>query len=406
MSLSSLNSAQILAWLAFLIGFGLPISTAFDNIAAGLLLLAWAVTGDWQQRWQRLCNNPASYAVGGLLLLAAVGMVWSLGSTKETLRYFEKYAALLLALCLFTVSFERSHRQLALRGFAGAALLTAIVSFGFKFGIVPASWFPQRLPSNPAIFKLHITHGFFVAIGAYFLMIEAMQSTDRRWRVGLVLAALLTAANVLVIEGRTGYLVLAVLLAYLFIQRFRWRGAAVSVVILAATVLVAQQFPESAAMRRMATGMEELKAWQRGDRVEETSSMGVRMQFATTSLGMIAARPFLGVGTGGFEAAYRAATPEGNVVSNNPHNQYLLTTAQFGMVGLLVLLTLFATLWHASARFEFHDRLLAQGVLLAYLVGNLFNSFLYDHSEARFFAWSIGLLFAGAVFRTRLARAL
>lgn len=400
----SANSARLLAWLAFLVGFGLPVSTAFDNIAAGLLLLTWALTGDWQQRWQRLRSNPASYAVGGLLLLAAVGTAWSLGSNKETLRYFEKYASLVLALCLFTVSFEPSHRKLALRGFASAALLTAIVSFGFKFGIVPASWFPERLPSNPAIFKLHITHGFFVAIGAYFLMIEAMQSTDRRWRLGLALAAVLTAANALVIEGRTGYLVLAVLLAYLFIQRFRWRGAVVSVALLAAAVLVAQQFPESAAMRRMATGMEEVKAWQRGDKINETSSMGVRMQFATTSLGLIAARPLLGVGTGGFETAYRAATPEGNVVSNNPHNQYLLTTVQFGVVGLIVLLALFATLWRTSTRFEFHDRLLARGVLLAYLVGNLFNSFLYDHSEARFFAWAIGLLFAGGVFRARPAR--
>jgi O-antigen ligase len=400
----SVNSARLLAWLAFLVGFGLPISTAFDNIAAGLLLLAWALTGDWQQRWQRLSSNPASYAVGGLLLLAAVGMAWSLGSTRETLRYFEKYAALLLALCLFSVSFERSHRQLALRGFASAALLTAIVSFAFKFGIVPASWFPERLPSNPAIFKLHITHGFFVAIGAYFLMIEAMQATDRRWRIGFALAALITAANTLAIEGRTGYLVLATLFAYLFIQRFRWRGAAVSAILLAAGIMVAQQFPESAAMRRMSTGIEEMKAWQSGEKIEASSSMGVRMQFATTSLGLIAARPFLGVGTGGFEVAYRAATPEGNVISNNPHNQYLLTTVQFGLVGLAVLLSLFVVLWGGSDRFAFTDRLLAHGVLLAYLVGNLFNSFLYDHSEARFFAWAIGLIFSGAVFREKTAK--
>ena len=156
---------RILVWLAFLVGFGLPISTAFDNIAAGALLLVWALTGDWRQRWQRLRNNPASYAVGSLLLLAAAGMAWSLGSPKETLRYFEKYAGLFLTLCLFTLPFDRSLRQTALRGFACAALVTAIVSFGFKFGIVPAAWFPERLPSNPVVFKLHITHGFFVAIG-------------------------------------------------------------------------------------------------------------------------------------------------------------------------------------------------------------------------------------------------
>ncbi|MFH1661016.1 MAG: O-antigen ligase family protein [Pseudomonadota bacterium] len=398
------NKVRILAWLAFLVGFGLPISTAFDNLAAGALLLGWAVTGNWKQRWQRLRSNPASYAVGCLLLLAAVGMAWSQGGPKENLRYFEKYAALFLTLCLFTLPFDRSLRQMALRGFACAAFVTAIVSFGFKFGIVPPSWFPQRLPSNPAVFKLHITHGFFVAIGGYFLMIEAMNSTDRRWRFGFGLAALLTAGNALVIEGRTGYVVLAALFAYLFIQRFRWRGAVVSVLLLATAVLVAQQFPDSAAMRRMATGVEELKAWQRGEKVEESSSMGVRMQFATTSLNLISAHPLLGVGTGGFEVAYRAVTPEGNVFTNNPHNQYLLTTVQLGLVGLVVLLALFIVLWRVSGHFDFTDRLLARGVLLAYLVGNLFNSFLYDHSEARFFAWAVGLIFCGTVFRAKAVK--
>lgn len=395
------RSLQILTWLAFLVGFGLPISTAMDNIAAGLFLVTWLATGDWRARWQRLRDNPATLALGALLALAALGTLWSIGSGKETLRYFEKYAALVLALCLFTVPFDRALRQTALRGFSCAVVFTALVSFGFKFGIVPANWFPERLPSNPSVFKLHITHGFFVAIGAYFLLIEAMNATDRRWRIGFGLAALLAAANALVIEGRTGYLVLAALLAYLFIQRFRWRGAVASLVLLVGAVLIAQQFPESAVMRRMATGMAEVKVWQQGGKIDESSSMGVRMQFAATSLGLIAERPLLGVGTGGFEVAYRAVTPEGNVVTNNPHNQYLLTTVQFGLAGLLVLLGMFAVLWRMSSRFDFSDRLLAQGVLLAYLVGNLFNSFLYDHSETRFFSWAVGLMFCGAVFRRK-----
>ena len=243
------KSDRVLAWLAFLVGFGLPISTAFDNIAAGAFLLAWAVTGDWRQRWQRLSTNPASYAVVALLLLAAAGMAWSLGSTKETLRYFEKYAGLFLTLCIFTLPFDRSLRQTALRGFACGAFVTALVSFGLERGDPPGA--------ETSVFKLHITHGFFVAIGAYFLMIEAMKASDRRWRLGFALAALLTAANALVIEGRTGYVVLAALFAYLFIQRFRWRGALVSLLAMATIVVVAQQFPDSAAMRRMATGVEE-----------------------------------------------------------------------------------------------------------------------------------------------------
>ena len=74
------------------------------------------------------------------------------------------------------------------------------------------------------VFKLHITHGFFVAIGAYIFLVNALEATDPRWRAAFGVAAAITAANVLVVEGRIGYLILAVLMIYLFVQHFRWRG--------------------------------------------------------------------------------------------------------------------------------------------------------------------------------------
>lgn len=388
----------MMGWLAFLVGVGLPISTALDNIAAGVLLLVWLFSGDWSARWQRLRSNPATYAVAGMLVLATVGMAWSLGSTQETLRYFEKYAALILALCLFSLPLNGALRHRALSGFVLAVVVTAVVSFGFKFGVVPPSWFADKSPANPVVFKLHITHGFFAAIGAYMLLIRALSETDRHWRIGFGLAAILTAANALVIEGRTGYVVLAALVCYLFIQRFRGRGLLLSAAVLGAAILVAQQFPESAAMRRVNTAMEEFQAWQTGQGINETST-GLRMQFALTSLRLIAERPVIGAGTGGYEVAYRAATPEGNVVAKNPHNQYLLTAVQLGLAGLGMLLALFAVLWHLTAQLSGSERLLARGVLVAYLVGNFFNSFLYDHSEAHFFAWAVGLLFCGVAAR-------
>ena len=386
-------AVRLLAFLAFLIGFGLPISTAADNLAAGLFLIVWLITGDWRNRWQRLRANPVSWAVGGLLLLAALGCSWSMGSGQETLRYFSKYASLLLALALLSVSFEAKLRSSVLLGFASAALLTAVLSFAFKFGLLPLSWFPDRSPSNPVLFKLHITHGFFIAIGAYFWWVQAWEFENPRWRFVYLVAALVTAANVLVVEGRTGYVVLASLLIYLFVQRYRWRGALLSVGLLVGLVLLASQFPESAGSRRFALAIEELQAWWHNAAVDEGSSMGLRMQFAINSLRLIAEHPWIGVGTGGYEAAYRALVPAGSVIANNPHNQYLLTTAQFGLLGFLLLAGMFVVLWRATQAMSDRDRLQARGFLIAYLVGNLFNSFLYDHAEAHLFAWGIGLMF-------------
>lgn len=119
------------------------------------------------------------------------------------------------------------------------------------------------------------------------------------------------------------------------------------------------------------------------------------MQYAVTSLRLIADHPWIGVGTGGYATAYSALIPTDNEVTKNPHNQYLLTTTQFGLIGGVTLLMLFIVLWRSTNTMSLVQRLQARGFLIAYLIGNLFNSFLYDHAEAHLFAWGIGVIFSG-----------
>jgi O-antigen ligase len=127
------------------------------------------------------------------------------------------------------------------------------------------------------------------------------------------------------------------------------------------------------------------------------SSIGTRMDYYTNTIKIISKNPLLGVGTGGFEAAY-AKEIKGTAVapSNNPHNQFLLFWAQIGAVGLIAFLYLLWTAWRVAARLpSITDKLLAQGLLITIITGCLFNSLLLDHAEGLFFAWLMGLLFAG-----------
>ena len=103
-----------------------------------------------------------------------------------------------------------------------------------------------------------------------------------------------------------------------------------------------------------------------------------------------------GVGTGGFPHAY-AQRIQGTAMqpTYNPHNQYLLVTAQLGIVGLGLLLFLLLQQWRCASRLPSElDRTLARGLELTYIVTGLFSSPLIDHAESLLFAWLSGLLFA------------
>lgn len=388
------RAARTSGWATILLGFSLPISGAIDNLLLFVILIGWLLCADWQNKWANLRASPLSRVLLAFLLLAALGTTWGYGNAAERLRYFSKYLILLLPLVLIALPLSKQQKWRAAAAFGLGILLTLFLSYAIRAGVDLPDWLSKNNDaSNPFVFKAHITHGYFVALGSFLFFVGALYSRDVRWRWSLGIAALLAVANLFIIQGRTGHITLLVLACYLFIHRFRWRGFIAAGLLIAGTGLVMSQAPGNPLVARYSEGINQIRNWQYGSNDE--SSMGLRMQYAATSLRIIAEHPLTGVGTGGFERAYgeqiagTAARP-----SNNPHNQYLLTTAQLGIPGLTVLLALFVTLWRTASRLPPAEQLLARGLLLAYGVGNLFNSFLLDHAEKLLFAWAIGLLYS------------
>lgn len=387
------RAAQTSQFATILLGFSLPIAGAIDNLLLFIILIGWLLCGDWQNKGENLRASPLTKVLLAFLLLAALGTAWGYGNAAERLRYFSKYAILLFPLALIALPLTSEQKRRAAMAFGLSILLTLALSYAIRAGIDLPDWLSKNNDaSNPYVFKAQITHGFVVALGAFLFFVGALHSRDRRWRWGLGIAAALAVTNLFMVQGRTGHLVLLVLATYLFIHRFRWRGIAVAAALIAGAGLVLSQRPNPL-VARYSAGIQEIQSWQYGR--HDQSSMGLRMQYAATSLRIIADHPLIGVGTGGFEHAYgqqiagTAAQP-----SNNPHNQYLLTTAQFGIPGLILLLTMFVILWRTARRLPPAEHLLARGLLLAYIVGNLFNSFLLDHTEKLLFTWAIGLLYS------------
>ncbi|WP_172954965.1 O-antigen ligase family protein [Sterolibacterium denitrificans] len=367
-----------------------------DNLLLAVFLLAWVLGGGWREKFSAIRRHPVTPVVLALCGIVLLGCLYGPSDNAETLRFLRKYANLLLILLLLPLFRDPRDRLRALAAFGAAMGLTLLLSLLLWRGLLPDGLLAERLAENPVVFKLHITHGIFMALASFLAAVAALHldPAQRRWRLLLAGAALLAAFNVLfMIEGRTGQLALTCLLGYFFIDRFRWRGMLLATAGLVVVVAIAYQL-QAPLIERFALAAGEYRQWT-GVGANKTS-IGARLDFYINTLSIIREHPFFGVGTGGFTAAYAAVVAgTGQVAWNNPHNQYLLTAAQYGIVGLGMLLWMFYAIWRSAGSLPKPWQLAARGLLLVMMVGNLFNSFLLDHAESLLFVWMTGVLLAG-----------
>ncbi len=383
------------AGAAVALGVSIPVSVSADAALTAAVLVLSAIGGRYRDKLASAWANPVARAAALLLGLLALGLLWGVRGPGDGMRYFSRYLDLGLIAVLVPLFREAALRRAALIGFGAAMAVTLILSDALYLGLI--SHIPGLMANTAdrAVFRSTITQNILMAFAA-FLFALAARTAPAPWRRGLLgLLAVLAAHNALfVVSGRTGYAVLGVLLVYLAVAWGGWRGLAVGGTVLAA--LVATAFLTSATFhQRLAIAVEQATAWDPGR--PAATSIGLRLEFYRNTAGIIADHPVLGVGTGGFPHAYaERVAGTGAEPTQNPHNEYLMVTAQVGPFGLVLLLALFGLEWRMARRLpSAAERHLARGLMLTLAAGCLFNTLLLDHTEGLFHAWMAGVLFAG-----------
>lgn len=329
----------------------------------------------------------------GLLVIASF---WGHLPTAEAQSHLLKYLDLAFIPIFAHFFRDPETRQHGILAFAGSLALVLVLSFLVKFGILDQGKIIQGTTVSPVIFKFRVTHNFLMAFGAFLFTWLSIQAHSISERSLWAILALLAAINVLLmVEGATGYLVLAALVIFLTLSQpmLRIRVLLIACAVAAGLLIALTQNPLS---NRVATLANEISAWRPGAAAHD-SSAGYRLEFYRNTLEIIAKHPLTGVGTGGFPAAYEEMVRgTGLVATRNPHNEYLHLAAQTGLAGFGLLIALFIVQWHLAGRLPTPmETGLARGLVLAMALGCLFNSFLLDHAEGLFFAWMSGLLYAG-----------
>lgn len=372
--------------LGVVLAFVLIFPTALVNVVLFLLLVSYVVSGGYADKWQRMRTNPVARASLLLFALFGVGMIYSPASLTEALKFVNKYRELVLLPIAITVFNQPQWQHRAYYAFLVAIGVAVLASFSMRLGGLP----PGPPEQEWAPFTGRIAYGFFLGYAIYLMLHHAMRAETSKGKILWLGFAVASSFDLLyLVSGRTGHMVFIVLLAlFLWQYRERLKKYWLAILLLLATAFSVVIVTSPAIQSRS-------DDIQLANTNPEASSIGLRLIFWQTSLRIIADNPFLGGGTGSFAPEFTAhAGKYAGLKADNPHNEYLLITAQLGLFGLLCFLWLLYSQFKLSRQLPTMYCMAAQGLVVAMMVGCLFNSFLRDHSEGHFYAIYAGLLFS------------
>jgi len=356
-----------------LIGFTIPLSNALcTGVFPALAVVAWLMLCGWRGVPKLLRENRVALLC--VVLFAWLGVAAIYGGGSEAFGIWKKYRELALIIIYMGLASALPNRTRAVTALAIGLMLAMQISFMQAAGMLP-------MKHGNAVLSSSLTHGALMAWLVFWLM-HYHHKTGMNGILALV--ALVLANLFFLVDSSTG-VVLVLSLGLLFgLQTMRRAKLAVMAGGLIAVVVFA--FAVSPMFRTATQG--DVKAVQEmlNGKITFTPT-GERLQFYRNSLALLSQAPVLGHGTGRFHERYAMHVAGTNqVVTANPHNEYLMVGVQSGLVGVGILLALFWALWQAAARWEGMDRWLAQGMVVWLSVGCCFNSFILDSREGMLFA--------------------
>lgn len=370
-----------------MMGFAIPVSISGFNVLLVLTVVLSLLAGDIKNKFASLRNNHVVISAMLIFLLLVVSALYSPGANADVAIALGKYSKLLYILLLMPLFVNPKWQRAGINAFLMAMLVTVCMSF-FKL----LGWTHIGNGGLGTIFTNHINAGFMMAFAAFITAHRCFEKTPWRWWY-IALFILFTFHVFFMNEGRTGYLVLAVLLPLFLWQKFNSKGLYIAIVslplLLGSLFLFSPHFKQ-----RINMIFHDMHHYQQ--RQLENNSIGLRLDFFKHSWILVREHPVIGTGVGSFKSEYQNNFPPdpGFAGMNNPQNEYFMMAVQLGFLGLAVFLWLFYQMWRRSFYLAHELKYLAQGLVVAFMIGCCCDSFLFLAIPGYCFIYFTSLFFA------------
>ena len=333
---------QIQQVLFILLGVFIPTSIAITNFILALLALCWIFEGNFKSKFEHIKSSKWVISVFALIGLYGLGLLWG-GNHLNAEWQFQRLALLLIFPVLLSMELKQKTIKRAVIAFLGTAFISAlaailinnkiILPLGNYLSFIEVSWRNSAFITynyHNVILALATTLSFYILVERkskypylllLFIAIYTLSIFTERGRAGQVIFNL-SAVFYILYYNRKHLLRLVALMLLLFSFQY---------IIYKSTKVYKNRFDVMSNIIQ-----------NNGD-VGEGKLEDIRYVFVKESLSRVLEKPLLGYGTGSFGTIFKAEVKSGHYFDKHttPHNQYLYVWFELGVLGLILLLSIF-----------------------------------------------------------------
>lgn len=390
------SSETLLHGALFALLFFIPLSSSLKSIALvvsiGLLLFLKLN----QSSLRYILRQPWVWFIIALFSIVVISCLWSPAPWAEQAFVVEKYSKLLWLPLLMLGFTEAKTRDIGLHVFIASMLVTALVAFAIELG-----WVHSILPSG-SVFRNHIITGHMMSFACYLVGNFAIKNREKRW-IYLSLFVIFSYEVLFISQGRTGYVIYFVLMALLMLQLFKKWHLLVAFGVLCLFGAFTYHY-SSIMQERVDWIYKDVKGIQQG---HKDSSLGFRYQFQKFAYALFKESPVIGHGSGALTYYFdeRQPIPAWGKQLREPHNQYWLIAAEYGVVGMILYLGLLVSLGLACLRLK-KMQPLGIALLIPFIIGNFSDSLLFYSGCGYFFLTLMALCLGEGIGRINNSNAI
>lgn len=373
---------------------------ALVNLIELLLVALFLLNQGLRALFLRALRHPVSRAAFLFWLWISISAIWSSAPIEERLSDILSWRKLILLPICIALFDSKIWADRALTCLVSICSLYLIVSYVQLF---TDDFFGNISPWH--VLENHSTQGILFSASALILVHNSiLRPSFTRTLLPSFLIASLFIVNVAMSTGRSG--IVFVSACCIVFSAALWFKRSVMSKIFVVLIFFFLALVVYSKRDTIVRGINEIEKVVDSSGFENRNydSTLIRLYMWKKSMDIIQQAPILGTGTGGFKYSYAEVNLEAKkdwlrYVSDDPHNQYLHITAEYGLVGLFLFLFILVRIF-SSLTINFPVGSYSF-IGLSFLVGIFFTSFFNGHFssfvEGRFFWIFVSIMLAACL---------